>query len=87
MKAYSVRNTSNNAIMYFSTVEKALAFLSRDGRCELAGEVAECTEERIGTEYEWKVIIKHEAPAPDSIMSFFGGSEDEVYMVSGHDIL
>lgn len=87
MKTYSVRNASTNAIKYFSTIEKALAYLSRDGRCELTGEVSECTEERIGTEYEWKVIIKHEAPASDSIAAFFGEPEDEVYMVSGHDIL
>lgn len=87
MKAYSVRNISNNAVKYFSTIDKALAYLSRDGRCELSGEVAECTEDRIGTEHEWKVIIKHENPASDSIFALFGGIEDEVYMVSGHDII
>lgn len=87
MKTYSVRNASNNAVKYFSTIEKAIAYMTRNGRHELTGEVSELTEERIGTEYEWKVTIKHEAPADDSIFACFGEPEDEVYMVSGHDII
>lgn len=82
-----VCDADNGVSRFFGTCDAALNYISGGDISRLAGEVDNVTPERIGTEWRWRVIVKAKVYEEDSILSVFNGLPDELYYVSGHELI